>query len=75
MRPRVNNYIGEVVDNYTPDEFRQNFRMFRGTFDWILSKIRNKISTDIIDRGRHTITAKSQLLIALWYFGTPDSYR
>lgn len=75
LHPRVQNYIEEVVDRYTDGEFRQNFRMNRRTFNHILNLIRENISTDILDRGRHTISSKAQLLIALWYFGTPDSYR
>lgn len=71
----MQNYIENVVDQYSDAEFRENFRMHRATFDHIFERIRNEISTSILDRGRHTITPKAQLLIALWYFGTPDSYR
>lgn len=49
--------------------------MNRFTFNHVLLLINEHISSDIMDRGRHTISAKAQLLIALWHFGTPDSYR
>ncbi|KAJ8968094.1 hypothetical protein NQ317_005970 [Molorchus minor] len=49
--------------------------MYRGTFDHVLSLIEGQIASDVIDKGRHTISAKSQFLITLWYFGTPDSFR
>lgn len=74
-RPRIQGYIEEVVDHYSDDEFRENFRMNRPTFNHVLLMISEQISSTIIDRGRHTISAKAQLLIALWHFGTPDSYR
>ncbi|KAG5899299.1 hypothetical protein JTB14_029253 [Gonioctena quinquepunctata] len=74
-RPRVQGYIEEVVDHYSDEEFRENFRMNRPTFNHVLLLINEQISSDIVDKGRHTIPAKAQLLIALWHFGTPDSYR
>ncbi|KAG5874829.1 hypothetical protein JTB14_009288 [Gonioctena quinquepunctata] len=72
--PRVQGYIEEVVDHYSDEEFRENFRMNRPTFNHVLLLINEQISSDIVDKGRHTIPAKAQLLIALWHFGTPDSY-
>lgn len=73
--PRIQDYIENVVDNYSDEQFRENFRMFRTTFDYILGLIRDKISTGVLDVGRHTITPKAQLMVAVWYFSTPDSYR
>lgn len=75
VRPRVQNYIESVVYRYSDGEFRQNFRMNRTTFNFILNLVRENISTNIVDRGRHTISPEAQLLVALWYFGTPDCYR
>lgn len=75
MRPRVQNYIDNVVDEYSNEEFMDNFRMSRTTFEFTFNKIKDEISTHILDRGRHTISPKAQLLVTLWYFGTPDSYR
>lgn len=49
--------------------------MERQTFDFILNLIANKISVSFGDMGRNTIDAKIQLLLAIWYFATPDSYR
>ncbi|KAJ8945484.1 hypothetical protein NQ314_009237 [Rhamnusium bicolor] len=73
--PRVEEFIEKVVDSYTDEECRNNFRMNRRTFSAVLTLIAVKISTRDMDVGRHTIPAKAQLLIALWYFATPDSYR
>lgn len=72
---RIENYIPDVVDNYTDQEFRENFRMNRRTFAHILSIIKDTISTSEVDKGRPTYDAKTQLLVATWYFATPDSYR
>lgn len=65
----------DVVDNYSNEEFKENFRMNRQTFEHVLALIEDKISAPIFERGRQVIPPKEQLLIALWYFGTPDSYR
>jgi hypothetical protein len=72
-RPRIHNYIQLVVNVYSEEEFRENFRMYRTTFDHCVTLLEEQISSGITDSGRHT--TKAQLLIALWYFGTPDSFR
>jgi hypothetical protein len=73
-RPRVRNFE-EVVNLYSNEEFRQNFRLNRFTFNYILNLIANRIESNVLDNHRHAITAKKQFLIALWYFATPESYR
>ncbi|KAJ8931809.1 hypothetical protein NQ314_015205 [Rhamnusium bicolor] len=65
LRPRVEKFIEKVVDSYTDEEFRINFRMNRRTFNDVLTLIADKISTQDVDVGHHTIPAKAQLLIAL----------
>ncbi|KAG5878292.1 hypothetical protein JTB14_033093 [Gonioctena quinquepunctata] len=57
-RPRVQGYIEEVVDHYSDEEFRENFRMNRPTFNHVLLLINEQISSDIVDKGRHTIPQK-----------------
>ncbi|XP_018567242.1 uncharacterized protein LOC108907893 [Anoplophora glabripennis] len=74
-RPRVEQYIDDVVARYTEVEFQQNFRLNRGTFNVVLEIIKNKISSKTVENGRPTVPPKTQLLMALWYLGTPDSYR
>lgn len=63
------------MDAYSEEEFRQNFRMFRTIFNHILFLIQDEIASHAGDNGRHAIYGKTQLLITLWYFGTPDCYR
>lgn len=60
-------YFRDDVNNYSDAEFRENFRMYRVTFEYILELIENKISKSIIKQGRPTINARTQLLLALWY--------
>ncbi|KAJ8966932.1 hypothetical protein NQ314_003208 [Rhamnusium bicolor] len=74
-RPRINNYIEDVVERYSEEEFRENFRMYRTTFNHVLALIHADIASEITDNGRHTLSGKAQLLIALWYFETPDCFR
>ncbi|KAI4458040.1 cuticle protein [Holotrichia oblita] len=74
-RPRILNYVEEVVDKFSEREFRENFRLRRNTFTYVLNQLKDHISTSLVDKGHSTIDAKKQLLIALWYFATPDSYR
>lgn len=75
LRPRITRCIEDVVDEYPEELFRENFRVYRRTFNAILDLIRDDISTSIIDRGRHTVSPKTQLLLDLWYLATPDSFR
>lgn len=45
-------------------EFKENFRMNRGTFDYtfyILERIHGDISIDVLNRGGHTISPRAQL--------------
>ncbi|KAJ8932169.1 hypothetical protein NQ314_014881 [Rhamnusium bicolor] len=71
LRPRAEEFIEKVVDNYTNEEFRHNFRMNRITFNDVLTLIADKMSTQDIDVGHHKISVKVELLI-IWYFATPD---
>lgn len=73
--PKITNFIENVVDCYTDEMFRENFRMYRTTFETVLNLVKEQISTTIVDIGHPTIDARTQLLVAIWYFATPDSYR
>ncbi|XP_068897144.1 uncharacterized protein [Tenebrio molitor] len=74
-RRKISNYIEDVVDNCDDQMFRENFRMYRATFELLLHLLEDKISSSVVDVGRHTISSKAQLLLTIWYFATPDSYR
>jgi len=47
--------------------------MLPSTFEFILEKIGEKLTRSI--DGHKTIPADKQLLLSLWRFATPDSYR
>ncbi|KAJ8914026.1 hypothetical protein NQ315_012050, partial [Exocentrus adspersus] len=68
-------FIERVVDQYSDEVFRENFRLARNTFNEVLRLVKDRISTADMAVGHHTISAKAQLLITLWYLATPDSYR
>ncbi|XP_023311455.1 uncharacterized protein LOC111692021 [Anoplophora glabripennis] len=74
-RPRIQNFVQDVVNKYTDTEFKENFRMHRRTFNYLLNLVKEHISSSSVDVGHPTIDAKRQLLCAIWYFSTPDSYR
>lgn len=63
------------MEKYDDDEFRQNFRMRRESFEVLLNLLKEKIEGAHGDPGRNKISARTQLLMAIWYFATPDSYR
>ncbi|CAH1116224.1 unnamed protein product [Phaedon cochleariae] len=72
--PRIENYIGNVILHYTPDIFRQHFRVFPDTFHFLVGCLRKKIGHSD-GPGRFQIPLEHQILFALWYMATPDSYR
>lgn len=53
----------------------KNFRMYPETFEILLHIIGPSLTETPVKSGRKPIPAKKQLLIALWYLATPDSYR
>jgi hypothetical protein len=44
LRPRIRNFVEDVVDNYSEAEFRENFRMYRTTFKHILDLVLDLMS-------------------------------
>lgn len=49
--------------------------MFPATFEIILTLIGPALNATDTAIGRKPISAEKQLLIALWFMATPDSYR
>jgi hypothetical protein len=76
-RRNISNYFEDVLDNYDNQMFRENFRMYRATVEFLLHLLEDKILSSVVDVGRHIISAKAELrvLLTIWYFATPDSYR
>jgi hypothetical protein len=63
LRPRIRNFVEDVVDNYSEAEFCENFRMYRTTFNYILDLVSNKISTAIMMRTSKMKMVKSLMKI------------
>jgi hypothetical protein len=51
LRPRIRNFVEDVVDNYSEEEFRENFRMYRTTFNHILDLVLDLNVEDIEDEN------------------------
>lgn len=49
--------------------------MSRATFQYLLHLLRADLEGDLNNPGHTTIPAATQLYIALYYLGSPDSYR
>lgn len=49
--------------------------MNRGSFNQVLNLIKDDIQNEEMAIGHHSLSARAQLLLVLWYFATPDSYR
>lgn len=62
-----------IVSRYSDEEFHNNFRMSRRTFQAVLDLVVEKIAYKIC--GRPTLSPRTQLCMGLWYLATPDSYR
>ncbi|XP_066599949.1 putative nuclease HARBI1 [Prorops nasuta] len=72
-RPRVTNFIENVIYAYNDEEFKRHFRMGRGTFYFLLNVIKPHLRN--IENDGPVIPPEKQLYIALYVLGTPDSYR
>ncbi|RLU26686.1 hypothetical protein DMN91_000483 [Ooceraea biroi] len=72
--PRVQNFIENVIYEYNDTEFRENFRLTRTTFNYLLYILREELEGES-NLGNVTIPAEKQLYIALYVLGIPDSYR
>lgn len=54
------------------------FSMTRATFNVLLELIASEVISqkrDTIGRGQDTVSVEKQLVLAIWLFATPDSYR
>jgi len=49
--------------------------MKRSTFEFLLELLKPRLCKQNNKFGRHPISAKKQLLIAIWTMATPNSYR
>lgn len=65
----------DLIDQFSDQVFKENFRINRETFDYLLQLLESDLSSEIPASGRPRISAKHQLSITIWYLATPDCYR
>ncbi|XP_032690661.1 putative nuclease HARBI1 isoform X2 [Odontomachus brunneus] len=72
---KIDNYVERVVPGYSRTIFKEHSRMFPETFEIVLTIIGPGLHAINVSSGRKSISEKKQLLIAIWFMATPDSYR
>ncbi|XP_071648622.1 putative nuclease HARBI1 [Temnothorax longispinosus] len=72
-RPRIQNYVDNVVVRYMGHDFKSHFRMSKATFQYLLEMLRPYLTRKT--KGCPMIPASHQLMIAIWKMATMDSYR
>ncbi|XP_066600973.1 putative nuclease HARBI1 [Prorops nasuta] len=71
-KPRVKNFIENIIHAYENEEFKRHYRMYRSTFYYLLNVIRPYLECD---QSPYVISFEKQVYVALYVLGTPDSYR
>ena len=62
---RIRGYVEEVAANLSDDRFKGNFRLSRGTFEWLMESLKNcpeLIPQNIGKGGRAAVPLEKQLL-------------
>ncbi|XP_044746013.1 uncharacterized protein LOC123307675 isoform X2 [Coccinella septempunctata] len=72
--PRIEGYIKNVIGHYTPEIFKQHFRVSPDTYQYLVDCLRETVRHPD-DPGRYQTPLEHQVLFALWFFATPDCYR
>nr|XP_012222949.1 PREDICTED: putative nuclease HARBI1 [Linepithema humile] len=69
----IENYVEHIVPSLSSEYFKSHFRMLPSTFEFVLNEIGDQLcrNTD----GNQMVSPDKQLLLSLWRFATPDSYR
>ncbi|CAH2090619.1 unnamed protein product [Euphydryas editha] len=73
--PRIENYVETTVFRMTDETFKSHFRMRRDTFEFLINLLGPDLQKQSAQYGRHPISVEKQLLLSIWTFATPDSYR
>ncbi|XP_055837516.1 putative nuclease HARBI1 [Episyrphus balteatus] len=76
-RQSVKNFVDDVVDDYTDEEFLQHFRVSRKTAKYLTEEFAKSkhLRQRIKCGGRKPISAKIQCLSFLWFAGNKYTYR
>ncbi|XP_011169072.1 putative nuclease HARBI1 [Solenopsis invicta] len=72
---KITDYVERVIPNYSNNTFKQHFRVLPASFEVILILIGPALNATDTASSRKPISAEKQLLIALCFMATSDSYR
>ena len=75
---RIRGYVEEVVANLSDDRFKRNFRLSRGTFEWLMESLKNcpeLIPQNIRKGGRAAVPLEKQLLLTHELLGNQIPFR
>ncbi|XP_058444383.1 putative nuclease HARBI1 [Malaya genurostris] len=75
-KKRVQDFMTEVVQCYTDEQFRANFRLTRDTAQYIIDLYKSSTFFEQnIGTGRRSVSPERQALAFLWFAANKDSYR
>ena len=74
VRPRIQGQWHQMMTNFSDEEFRQNFRMSRETFEYVAAALRPALERRRTN-FRVPIDHKRRLAIVIWWLATPAEYR
>ena len=75
---RIRGYVEEVVANLSDDRFKRNFRLSRGTFEWLMESLKNcpeLIPQNIGKGGRAAVPLEKQLFLTHELLGNQIPFR
>ena len=73
--PRISGYAERVVPKYSFDDFKEHFRLTRGTFDVLVGDLRCCPQLETAGYGRSPVTVTKQAMVFLWYISNPECFR
>ena len=74
-RPRVTLFAEHTVPLFTLEDFRTRFRMSRGTFERLTIYLGNfPVIPTVHTRGKPPVEVGKQVMIAVWYLATQESF-
>lgn len=73
---RVETFVEDVIDKYSDEQFRQQFRLKKSTAEHLIDRYQSSSYGRINEgRGRKGIPPKNQMLAFIWFSANKDSYR
>ncbi|CAI6356321.1 unnamed protein product [Macrosiphum euphorbiae] len=75
VKPKVKDFVVNVVHSFTDDEFLRNFRLSRTTVDIIVTDFMSSDYYPKYTAGKPTISAEAHILMFLWFAGNKTVMR